>query len=186
MHPRCRYKVYPSLSLEVATQGNKLMHSKLSSKCKKVRTRWRSPLLQVFLSRMQLTLHATRRTPHSASRLVHAMPAWSVKTRRAPSRHIRDPGVIPLWSHDYAHAQTVYPPPPPPHPPRGICMVPLSVYIVPGIYTWYGCPHRCKYLVWLSWYGYRQLFVSVFQGCHNPVSVAVCTFWVRELGSALG
>ena len=38
---------------------------------------------------MQLTLHATRPTPHSASRLVHAMPAWPEKTRRAPSRHCR-------------------------------------------------------------------------------------------------
>ena len=33
--------------------------------------------------RRELTLYA-RRTPHSASRLVHAMmPAWFVKTRRA-------------------------------------------------------------------------------------------------------
>ena len=38
-------------------------------------------------SGMQLTLLATRRTPHGASRLVQAMPAWSVKARRAPSRH---------------------------------------------------------------------------------------------------
>ena len=36
---------------------------------------------------MQLTLHATRRTPHGASRLVQAMSAWSVKTRHAPCRH---------------------------------------------------------------------------------------------------
>jgi len=40
-------------------------------------------------SRMQLTLHATRRTPHGPSRLVQAMSAWSVKTRRAPSRRCR-------------------------------------------------------------------------------------------------
>ena len=38
---------------------------------------------------MQFTLHATRRTPHRASRLVQAMPAWLVKTRRAPSRRSR-------------------------------------------------------------------------------------------------
>ena len=31
---------------------------------------------------MQLTLHATRRAPHGASRLVIAMSTWSVKTRR--------------------------------------------------------------------------------------------------------
>ena len=45
---------------------------------------------------MQLTLHATRRTPHGASRLVLAMSAWSVKTRRAPSRHCRDASVYSL------------------------------------------------------------------------------------------
>ena len=38
----------------------------------------------------QLTVYAIRRTPHGASRLVHAMSAWSMKTRRAPSRHCRD------------------------------------------------------------------------------------------------
>ena len=46
---------------------------------------------QAVLSRMKLTFHATRRTPtHGASRLVQAMPAWSVKTRRAPTRHCGD------------------------------------------------------------------------------------------------
>ena len=50
------------------------------------------------LSRMQLTLHATRPTPHGASRLVQqAMPAWSAKTRRA--RHCRDATV-------YGHTTT--------------------------------------------------------------------------------
>ena len=40
---------------------------------------------------MQFTLHATRRTPHDASRLVQTTSAtWLVKTRRAPSRHSRD------------------------------------------------------------------------------------------------
>ena len=33
----------------------------------------------IRLSRMQLTLHATRRTPHGSSRLLHAMSAWSLK-----------------------------------------------------------------------------------------------------------
>ena len=43
---------------------------------------------QAVLRRMQLTLHATTRpTPHGVSRLVQAMYAWSVKTRRAPFRH---------------------------------------------------------------------------------------------------
>ena len=45
---------------------------------------------QAVPSRMQLTLHATRRTSHGASRLVVAMSAWSVKIRRAPSRHCSD------------------------------------------------------------------------------------------------
>ena len=43
-----------------------------------------------LLSSMQLARHATRRTLHRASRLVQAMSAWSVKSRRAPSRHCRD------------------------------------------------------------------------------------------------
>ena len=45
---------------------------------------------QEFLGRMQLVLHATRRPPNAASRLVQAISAWSMKTRRAPSRHCRD------------------------------------------------------------------------------------------------
>ena len=47
-------------------------------------------VLRAVLGRMQFTLHATRRTLHGASRLVQAMSAWLVKTRRAPSRHSRD------------------------------------------------------------------------------------------------
>ena len=50
-------------------------------------------------SRMQLTLHATRRTTHGASRLVQAMSLWLVKTRRAPSRHRRNARV-------YGHTTT--------------------------------------------------------------------------------
>ena len=54
-------------------------------------------VLRAVLGRMQFALHATRRTPHGASRLVQAMSAWLVKTRRAPSRHSRDASV-------YGHA----------------------------------------------------------------------------------
>ena len=57
------------------------------------------PPHKAVLSRTQLTLHATRRTPHGASRLVLAMYAWSVKTRHAPSRHCRDARV-------YGHTTT--------------------------------------------------------------------------------
>ena len=46
-------------------------------------------VLRAVLGRIQFTLHATRRTPHGASRLVQAMSAWLVKTRRAPSRHTK-------------------------------------------------------------------------------------------------
>ena len=46
---------------------------------------------QTVLSRMQLTLRATHRTPHGgASCLVLVMSAWSVNTRLAPPRHCRD------------------------------------------------------------------------------------------------
>ena len=44
----------------------------------------------ISINRMQLTLLATRRAPHGASRMVPAMSAWSVKNRRAPCRHYRD------------------------------------------------------------------------------------------------
>ena len=46
-----------------------------------------------------LTVHATRRTPHGVSRLVLAMSAWSVATRRTPSRHCGD-------SRVYGHTTT--------------------------------------------------------------------------------
>ena len=53
-----------------------------------------SPPLKRFLSLMQLTVHVTRRARHGASRVVHAEPAWSVKTRRAPSRYLEGCEVI--------------------------------------------------------------------------------------------
>ena len=43
--------------------------------------------------------HATRPTPHGASRLVQPTSAWSVKARRALSRHCRDARV-------YGHTTT--------------------------------------------------------------------------------
>ena len=65
---------------------------------------------RAVLGRMQLTLHATRRIHHDASKsLVVAISAWPVKTRRAPPRHYRDARV-------YGHTTTAmydheYPPP---------------------------------------------------------------------------
>ena len=58
-----------------------------------------SPRHKRFFSMMQLTLHANRRTPRGTSRLLQSMSAWSVKTRRVPSRHCRDARV-------YGHTTT--------------------------------------------------------------------------------
>ena len=65
-------------------------------------------------SGMQLTVHATR-TPHGASRLVHAMSAWSVKPRRAPSRPCTDARVHGLKT-TAMHGSEHPPPPTAPHP----------------------------------------------------------------------
>ena len=65
--------------------------------------------LQAVRSRTQLTLHATRRTSHDASRLVYAMSAWTLKTRRAPSRRCMGARVCTILSK-YSHAITaIYP-----------------------------------------------------------------------------
>ena len=72
-------------------------------------------VLGAVLGRMQVTLHATRRTPHGASPLVQSNVCLVGETRPAPSRHSRDATV-------YGHTTTVMhklstPPPfPPPHP----------------------------------------------------------------------
>ena len=71
----------------------------------------RNSASHAVLSRMQLALHATRRTPHGASRLVLAMPAWSVKTRRAPPRHCKDARL-------YCHTATAIHDMSTHHPPR--------------------------------------------------------------------
>ncbi|CAN0595121.1 unnamed protein product, partial [Laminaria digitata] len=63
----------------------------------------------------QPTLHAPRRTPHGTSRLVRAMSAWSMKTRRAPPRHCRDErvyGYTTTAMHDFEYTA---PPSPQPH-----------------------------------------------------------------------
>ena len=76
-------------------------------------------VLRAVLGRMQFTLHATRRTPHGASRLVQAMPAWLVKTRRAPSWHSRDARVDGHMTSAMHELSTLPPSPPtPPYLPR--------------------------------------------------------------------
>ena len=84
--PRGSFVLYPLLSLEVAKPEHQSIRSMLSSKNQE------SPARKRFFSRVQRTLHATRRTtPQGASRLVRAVSAASsVKTQRAPSRRCRD------------------------------------------------------------------------------------------------
>ena len=68
---------------------------------------------------MQLTLHATRRTPHSFPHFVQVISAWSVKTRRAPFWHYRDARV-------YAYNTTTM-------PVNGYTSRPLPTPIIGGI-----------------------------------------------------
>ena len=78
---------------------------------------------------MKLALHATRRTSHNASRVVHTMSAGSVKTGRAPSRHCR---VTRVYGHTATTMLEMNTPPPPLPPFLLICMctVPLLMYYV--------------------------------------------------------
>ena len=76
----------PSLSCTILTSVSEILRSTTAViPCDGVRL---SMCLGVLIfSRMQLTFHTTRQTPDGASRLVQAMSAWSVNTRRALSRH---------------------------------------------------------------------------------------------------
>ena len=80
-------------------------------------------VLRAVLGNMQFTLHATRRTPHGASRLVQAMPAWLVITRHAPSQHSRDARV---YGHTTAAMHKLSTPPPLP-PPERLLFIKLSL-----------------------------------------------------------
>ena len=90
------------------------------------------PPSKAVLSRMQLTLHATRPTPHGASRLVPAMSAWSVKTRCAPSRHFRDARV-------YGHTTTFMHDMSTPHPPTVVWDGNAKLKTTAGNSADYGC-----------------------------------------------
>ena len=80
---------------------------------------------RAVLGRVQFTLHATRRTPHGASRLVQTKCAWSVNTRRASSRPSRDARV---YGHTTtAMHKTEYTPPPRP---------PTMLYITRAPHGW--------------------------------------------------
>ena len=93
---------------------------------------------QVVLGRMQLTLHSTRRTPYGTSRLVHTMPAWLAKIRRAPSRYCNARG--------YGHTTT---------PKNGMSTPATPLSPSPGP------PRRCTPL-WRRWY--RASCPSTFFG----------------------
>ena len=92
----------PSRPLHGGHTRKYINSSKLSSMC--------SPTSQAALGTIQLTLHATCQTPHGASRLVQAVSAWSVKTRRAPSRHCS--GAKTYGSTSIAVHDVEYTPPP--------------------------------------------------------------------------
>ena len=89
-HPRGCYIIIPIAVSEVATQENKVKLIGAVIHTQESRNKVPKSVLRAVFGRMQFTLHATRRTPHGALRLVQAMSAWLVKTRRAPSRHSRD------------------------------------------------------------------------------------------------
>ena len=81
-------------------------YSKLSSMRKKSTHKVPMSASRAVVSRMQRTLHATRRTPHGASLLVHAISAWSMKAQRAPFRHGRDARVyFEVWSYGCRYAR---------------------------------------------------------------------------------
>ena len=100
-HPRGSYIV---LTIPIAVSGVDTPENKvqlIGAVIHKQESRYKVPksVLRAVLRRMQYTIHAIRRTPHGISRFVQAMPAWLVKTRRAPSRHSRDARV-------YGHTTT--------------------------------------------------------------------------------
>ena len=115
-------------------------------------------VLRAVLGRMQFTLHATRRTPHGASRLVQATSASLVKTRRAPSRHSRDARV---YGHTTTAMHKLSTPPRPPSPvPR------------PGSYQVFLCAS------WLSiWH--RGFFVCTV-GCPPLLVLFMCLFFLAD------
>ena len=92
-------------------------------------------------------LHATRRTPHGTSRLMHAMSAWSVKTRRAASRHSRDARV--MFRRQRLRMKRA----PPPNIVLPWCGLSLVVFMVANGSRWEGVPRLRNALV-----------VTVFRG----------------------
>ena len=69
-----------------------------------------SPPQKRFLVGCSSPLMRLAQTPHGASHVVQAVSAWSVKTRRVPSRHCRDATVYGRVTTTMHHMIT--PPPP--------------------------------------------------------------------------
>ena len=84
-------------------------HRKANQSIRRCHPQAKKSASQAVLSRMQLTLHATRRTPHGAPCLVLAMSTWPVKSRRALSRHCRD---VRVYGHTTTAVHGVSNPPP--------------------------------------------------------------------------
>ena len=101
---------FHSIPIAVSESGHTRKQNRFIGRCHPYA---RKSASQAVLGRMRLTVHATRRTPHGASRLVLAVSAWRVKTRRAPSRRCRDARAI-RWSCEYGRAWDECTPPPPP------------------------------------------------------------------------
>ena len=119
--------VYPLLSLQVATQEKKSIQWTLSI-CESASN--------VVLSRMQLSPFMRLAQHLTALRTwcKKAMSAWSVKTRRAPSRHCRDARV-----HGHTttamHGMSTPPNPPPPRCTRLVVLFPDNV----PLFSWVCC-----------------------------------------------
>ena len=77
--PRGSYIVIPMAVFRVATPENKVYLIGAAIHKQESRRKVPKSVLRAVLGRTQLALHATRRTPHGASRLVQALFAWLVK-----------------------------------------------------------------------------------------------------------
>ena len=95
-------------------------HRKANQSIRRCHPQAKKSASQAVLSRMQLTLHATRRTPHGAPCLVLAMSTWPVKSRRALSRHCRD---VRVYGHTTMAMYDMS------TPPRRVMIVSCGVYM---------------------------------------------------------
>ena len=125
-------------------------------------------VLRAVIGTMQFTLHAIRRTPHGASRLVQAMSAWLVKTRRAPSRHSRDARVYGHTTMAMHELST----PPPKILPYLLDYVILSYSSSPYCFFF---PYSPINYAWQPLFWHILYFLLPFQLAH----VSICFWWVR-------